>query len=66
VEQIGKAQTTNVLTLGAVVGITGVVSTESVRKAMMEMVPKGTEEINGKALALGLSLDPGDWLGMTV
>jgi 2-oxoglutarate ferredoxin oxidoreductase subunit gamma len=66
VEKIGKAQTTNVLTLGGVVGITGVVSTDSVRKAMMEMVPKGTEEINGKALALGLSLDPGDWLGMTV
>lgn len=64
VEQIGKAQTMNVLTLGAVVGITGVVSTDAVRKAMMEMVPKGTEELNGKALALGLSLDPGDWLGM--
>jgi 2-oxoglutarate ferredoxin oxidoreductase subunit gamma len=63
-EQIGKAQTMNVLTLGAVVGITGVVSTEAVRKAMMEMVPKGTEELNAKALALGLSLDPGDWLGM--
>jgi hypothetical protein len=31
---------------------------------MMEMVPKGTEELNAKALALGLSLDPGDWLGM--
>jgi 2-oxoglutarate ferredoxin oxidoreductase subunit gamma len=64
VEQIGKLQTMNVLTLGAVVGITGVVSIEAIRKAMMEMVPRGSEEINGKALALGLSLDPGDWLGM--
>lgn len=64
-EQIGKVQTTNVLTLGAVVGITGLVSTDSVRKAVMEMVPKGTEAINSKALALGLSLDPGDWLGVS-
>jgi 2-oxoglutarate ferredoxin oxidoreductase subunit gamma len=65
VQQIGKVQTTNVLTLGAVVGITGVVSVDSVRKAVMEMVPKGTEAINSKALALGLSLDPGDWLGVS-
>lgn len=63
-EQIGKVQTMNVLTLGAVVGITGVVSTDAIRRAMSEMVPKGTEEINGKALALGLSLDPGDWLSI--
>lgn len=64
IEQIGRAQTTNVLTLGAVVGIAGVVSRDAARRAMMEMVPEGTEQINAKALALGLSLDPGDWLSL--
>ena len=64
VEEVGKAQTMNVLTLGAVVGITGVVAVDAIRRATMEMVPKGTEELNGKALALGLSLDPGDWLAL--
>ena len=63
-EEIGRIQTTNVLALGAVVGITGVVSRSAVRKAMLEMVPKGTKEINSKALTLGLSLDPGDWLNL--
>jgi 2-oxoglutarate ferredoxin oxidoreductase subunit gamma len=62
VERVGKKQTTNVLTLGAVAGITGVVSVDSIQRAMEEMVPKGTERLNGKALSLGLSLDPGDWL----
>ena len=63
-EEIGRVQTTNVLTLGAVVGITGVVSRDAIHKAMMEMAPKGTKEINSKALDLGLSLDPGDWLSI--
>lgn len=61
-QQIGKVQTMNVLTLGAVVGITGVASRESLGKAMEEMVPNGTEELNGRALELGLSLEPADWL----
>jgi 2-oxoglutarate ferredoxin oxidoreductase subunit gamma len=60
-QQIGKVQTMNILTLGAVVGITGVASKEALEKAMKEMVPKGTEELNGKALSLGLSLDPAEW-----
>ncbi len=60
-EETGRTQTTNVLTLGAVVGITGVVSVESIRKAVFEAVPRGTTEVNGKALAKGLSLDPAEW-----
>lgn len=58
VEETGRAQTTNVLSLGAVVSITGVVSVDSLRKAVMEMVPKGTEEVNGRALARGLAVEP--------
>jgi 2-oxoglutarate ferredoxin oxidoreductase subunit gamma len=60
-EETGRLQTTNVLTLGAVVGITGVVSIESLRKAVMEAVPAGTAEVNGRALTRGLALDPADW-----
>jgi 2-oxoglutarate ferredoxin oxidoreductase subunit gamma len=56
-EETGRRQTTNILTLGAVAGITGVVTTESLRKAMLVMVPAGTEEINSKALTRGLALD---------
>jgi len=63
IEATGRVQTTNVLTLGAVVAITGVVSIESLRKAVMEMVPKGTEEVNGKALARGLSVSPDECSG---
>lgn len=55
-EETGRRQTANILTLGAVAGITGVVTTESLRKAMLVMVPAGTEEMNSKALARGLAL----------
>ena len=47
-EETGRTQTTNILTLGAVAGITGVVTTESLRKAVLAMVPAGTEEMNSK------------------
>jgi 2-oxoglutarate ferredoxin oxidoreductase subunit gamma len=53
-EEIGRVQTANSLALGAVVGLTGIVSVESLRKAIIEAVPAGTEEINAKALARGL------------
>ncbi len=55
-EETGRKQTANILTLGAVAGITGVVTAESLRKAVLVMVPAGTEEINSKALARGLAL----------
>jgi 2-oxoglutarate ferredoxin oxidoreductase subunit gamma len=60
-EETGRAQTANVLTLGAVVGITGLVSVDSLRKAVLEAVPAGTQELNGRALAKGLTLDPAEW-----
>ncbi len=60
-EATGRKQTTNILTLGAVAGITGVVTTEALRKAVLVMVPAGTEEINSKALARGMALDATEW-----
>lgn len=62
-EETGRRQTTNILTLGAVAGITGVVTKEALRKAMLLMVPAGTEEVNSKALARGLALDAAEWRG---
>ncbi|MCL2874465.1 MAG: 2-oxoacid:acceptor oxidoreductase family protein [Defluviitaleaceae bacterium] len=43
----------NTIALGFIVGCTGVVSQESVIKALLERVPKGTEELNEKALYKG-------------
>jgi 2-oxoglutarate ferredoxin oxidoreductase subunit gamma len=60
-EETGRRQTANILTLGAVVGMTGVVSRESLQKAVAGQVPAGTEEANKKALARGLALDPAEW-----
>jgi 2-oxoglutarate ferredoxin oxidoreductase subunit gamma len=60
-EQIGRSQTTNVLALGAVVRLTGIVSEEAIRAAVIEAVPAGTEEINAKALALGLTVTPEEY-----
>jgi 2-oxoglutarate ferredoxin oxidoreductase subunit gamma len=51
----------NVLTLGAVVGLTGVVSAESLEKAVLATIPPGTREANGAALKLGLTLDAEAW-----
>jgi 2-oxoglutarate ferredoxin oxidoreductase subunit gamma len=62
-EETGRTQTANILTLGAVAGITGVVTTDSLRKAVFAMVPRGTEEMNSKALTRGLALDPATWRG---
>jgi len=61
VAETGREQTTNILTLGAVTAITGVVSVESLRKAVIGKVPQGTEELNSRALARGLAIDPAEW-----
>jgi 2-oxoglutarate ferredoxin oxidoreductase subunit gamma len=57
--ETGRVQTANVLALGAVAGITGIVSVDSIQRAVLEAVPAGTQELNGRALARGLVLDPG-------
>jgi 2-oxoglutarate ferredoxin oxidoreductase subunit gamma len=52
-EELGKAIFANIIALGAVVGLTGVVSKDAIEQAVLARVPKGTEELNRKALALG-------------
>jgi 2-oxoglutarate ferredoxin oxidoreductase subunit gamma len=61
-EEVGElASAPNVLTLGVVVSITGVVSVGSLRKAVMATVPTGTEERNRRVLEFGLALDATPW-----
>jgi 2-oxoglutarate ferredoxin oxidoreductase subunit gamma len=61
-EEKGASEITpNVFTLGAVVGITGVVSVDSLTQAVMSTVTLGSEDVNKRALARGLALDPGEW-----
>jgi 2-oxoglutarate ferredoxin oxidoreductase subunit gamma len=53
IEATGKAITSNVVALGLLVGLTGVVSREAIEKAVAARAPKGTEAINQKALNTG-------------
>ncbi len=53
-ETTGKAITANVAALGALVELIGVVSREAIEKAALARAPKGTEEMNRKALRAGM------------
>lgn len=55
-EELGKALFSNIVALGALVKITGCVSLESLTKAVLDRVPKGTEKLNEKAIMLGYEL----------
>lgn len=55
-EEIGKAFVANIVALGAITAITGKVSIASVEKAVLSRVPKGTEDLNKKALMAGYNL----------
>jgi 2-oxoglutarate ferredoxin oxidoreductase subunit gamma len=51
--ELGKTIVANIILLGALTSITGIVSREAIEKAVLESVPKGTEELNKKALHIG-------------
>lgn len=53
---IGKPMVTNIVALGALVAITNVVSKEALEQAVLNRVPKGTEELNKKALSMGYKI----------
>jgi 2-oxoglutarate ferredoxin oxidoreductase subunit gamma len=55
-EVIGKSMVANIVALGVIVGATKIVSVESLEKAVLHRVPKGTEELNKKALLEGYRL----------
>jgi 2-oxoglutarate ferredoxin oxidoreductase subunit gamma len=52
-ETTGRAITANTVALGVLVGLTNLVSRESIEKAITARAPKGTEEMNRKALKAG-------------
>ena len=52
-KELGKPMVTNIVALGAIVEITKVISKDSLEKAVLERVPKGTEELNKKAMSMG-------------
>jgi 2-oxoglutarate ferredoxin oxidoreductase subunit gamma len=55
-ETTGKTITANVVALGVLVGLTGVVSKDAIEKAVLARAPKGTEEMNRAALEAGFRL----------
>lgn len=55
---LGRELFANIIALGSVVKISQVVSLDELEKAVLSRVPKGTEEINKRALALGFGAIP--------
>lgn len=53
---VGKAFTANIVAVAAINAILELVDFETLRTAVLSFVPKGTEEINEKALRLGAEL----------
>lgn len=52
-EVLGKEMVANIVALGALAALTGVVSKESLQSALTARIPPGTEALNLKALELG-------------
>lgn len=52
-EASGKVIVANIVALGAITALSGVVSKDAIEKAVLARVPKGTEEMNKKALEAG-------------
>lgn len=53
---LGKPMVTNIVALGALVEVTKLVSHGALEAAVLKRVPKGTEDLNRKALALGIEI----------
>lgn len=54
--RLGRDIVANIIMLGSLTAATGVVSREALEKAILASVPKGTEELNLKAMRLGFEL----------
>jgi len=55
-EELGTTLPTNICFLGALVGISKIVNMDSIKKAILNRVPKSSGSINLKAFELGFSL----------
>ena len=56
---LGKVIVANIIMLGALVAATGIVSEGAIEKAVLDSVPKGTEQLNIAALKKGMELAGG-------
>jgi len=54
-ETTGRIITANTVALGVLVGLTGMVSRQALEKAIIARAPRGTEEMNRKALEAGFA-----------
>ena len=54
--KLGKHMVANIVALGAINGLLKLVSKESLLEAVMDRVPRGTEELNKEALESGYEL----------
>jgi 2-oxoglutarate ferredoxin oxidoreductase subunit gamma len=55
-DTVGKAMVANIVSLGVIAGLSKVVSPEAIEQAVLARVPKGTEELNRRALEAGFAL----------
>lgn len=55
-EELGNVMFANLVATGVLAAVSGVVSREALTAAVLRRVPKGTEEINQKALEIGFRL----------
>jgi len=58
-DKIGKPIVFNICMLGAVVGLTGLVRSESIMKVLEQRIPPGFIDMNRQALELGLEMGRG-------
>ena len=61
VERLGKFMVANIISLGIITAVSGIVSENAVKQAIKARVPRGTEEINIKAFETGLTMAT-EWL----
>jgi 2-oxoglutarate ferredoxin oxidoreductase subunit gamma len=54
-EEIGKKLVTNIVMVGFFTAVSGVISYDAMKKAVLDSIPKGTEDLNMKAFEKGYS-----------
>ncbi|MCL4552375.1 MAG: 2-oxoacid:acceptor oxidoreductase family protein [Candidatus Marsarchaeota archaeon] len=52
-QELGRAAVANIVMLGFLTAVTKIVSTEAIKKSVLDSVPKGTGELNMKAFERG-------------
>jgi 2-oxoglutarate ferredoxin oxidoreductase subunit gamma len=55
-DEVGKPIVFNICMLGAVIGLTDVISPEAVMKALTARIPRGFIDLNKQALEMGLEM----------